>query len=524
MSTDTTSEKKFEPDFQIAKLSGFGIIGFIIGCLFIFYDDLLTIGKRDSVFHEISYQPRVYVDSIVSATIDSLSEEIIKTKNKLNEYPHSDTSKKIKGEIDSLSKKVSSDTILITKISTYNKHYENLSIVDSGGFIELNKVLHFQITPDSIKRWDESFSKKEFKIKIKNGKKETVILIDKIIIDSVKCYLKDPLLRFKMERMVKIEAKKFGSDIDFITKYTSAGIWLILVLIFCSFCFISIPTCIHYKRKISMIFSNENQIELNGKYYIITLITAIVFGFMAFIWNRTFYDDDIVKNLFFMKHLNVSMTWVIILGSLTGAFCLSGFIYSASMVKFFADPVVEERNNIETLKVDLANLKAIIPETEERKQAIASKQNLLEAANKKLSTQESDFKKLTNIFQNYFLLAATILSLMVLCTGALFTTINSLDFVKLLADDWGYSPVRNDYIYLYGGLYTVILLLVYVPAKMRFKEVDADVWGNKGASTTENAKWQDLLKDPFGKIKDVLVATSPLLVTFIKSLFDILFN
>jgi hypothetical protein len=95
--------------------------------------------------------------------------------------------------------------------------------------------------------------------------------------------------------------------------------------------------------------------------------------------------------------------------------------------------------------------------------------------------------------------------------------VNSLDFLKLLINNWGYQPVGNDFIYLYGGLYTIILLLVYVPAKMRFSEVDMP--DNDQPTTT----LIDKFKNPIGKISGLLVATSPLLVSIIQSLFDILF-
>jgi hypothetical protein len=103
--------------------------------------------------------------------------------------------------------------------------------------------------------------------------------------------------------------------------------------------------------------------------------------------------------------------------------------------------------------------------------------------------------------------------------------VNSLDFIKLPDDDWGYSPARTDFIYLYGGLHTIILLLVYIPAKMRFSEINI---GEEGASTNEKKtgddKWYNILKNPFGQIKGVLIAASPLIASLVQALFDLLFN
>ena len=244
-------------------------------------------------------------------------------------------------------------------------------------------------------------------------------------------------------------------------------------------------------------------------------------GFMALIWNRSFYDEDIVKDLFFMKSLNISMNWVIGLGSVSGTFCLAGFIYTASMLSYFAKPLVKIRKEVDAQRLVVQKSQPVNISSSVNAQVSTPEQLLLDAKEVEQKDQEVIFNKLAKTFQTYFLLAAIILSLMVLCTGALFSIINSLDFIKLLADDWGYSPARGDFIYLYGGLYTIILLLVYIPAKMRFSEVD--IWA-KQAAPAENAKWYDFLKNPFGQMKGVLVATSPLLVSLIQSLFDILFK
>jgi len=520
-------ESGFIPDFRIAKLSAIGIIGFLMGCVFLFYDDLGSMFKTDAIFHEVGYQPRHYTEVLVNTTIDSLEKKVKATKVELNNYADNDTSKSIIQIKDSLNKKLKLDTGYIIELARYKPLYEDLATVDTNNFTELNKALHFQITPDSINKWDCFYKGYKLNVdSVKIKKYDSVCCIMPSIITkiaSVNCYLKDKALPFKLSGEVDINIVKPQSDIEFISKYPAAGIWLILVLIFCSFCFTAIATAVYMKNKVGTIFTKDEKEKLYGKYYLISIITAVVMGLVALIWYATFYDDDIVKNLYFFKHLNVSMAWVIVLGSVAGAFCLAGFIYTASMVSYFATPFVKLSGEVEQIKAEIAKLQADIQQAAINQQAITTKQKELDDKTTALAEPDKNFKRLTSIFQNYFLLAAIILSVMVLCTGSLFNTINSLDFVKLLASDWGYSPVRSDYVYLYGGLYTIILLLVYIPAKMRFSEVDADVWG-KAPVAVSNSKWYDFLKDPFGKMKDIVIATSPFLVSLIQSFFDALFK
>lgn len=505
MSEKKNSDAKpsFVPDYRIAVLSGMGILGFIVGCLFLFYDDIFC--KNDSIFHEIKYQPRAYVLPLIDKGIDSLNNEIKKNKEEIIKYGDTKVADSLRKK-ELLVKKNIDDTAIIKQLSIHKQYCEDVADVDTLGFKWLNNSLHFQITPDSINKWDRAFDSVGYDWK--SG--------------TVNYYLKDAKIPFRLQGAVVFKPEKSKKDIAFIIKYPATGIWLILILIFCSFCFIAISTAIHLEKKIVLIFSEDNKWEISKKsYYWICAFTALVMVLMALIWNRSFYDDDIVKDLFFMKHLNVSMTWVIVLGSLSGAFCLAGFIHTASMLSCFAKPLIKIRKEVDEQKLVVQkeqpnnlnqNAVAVNPSTE---------QLVLDHKETEQKKQEAFFNKLAKIFQTYFILAAIILSLMVLCTGALFSTINSLDFIKLLADDWGYSPTRGDFVYLYGGLYTIILLLVYIPAKMRFSEVD--IWA-KPTTTPVNAKWYDFLKNPFGQIKDVLIATSPLLVSIIQSLLDILFK
>lgn len=195
-----------------------------------------------------------------------------------------------------------------------------------------------------------------------------------------------------------------------------------------------------------------------------------------------------------MSSLSRAMWWTTIIGYIAGGFCLAGFIYTAGSLGFI-------RDNLESIR-QLAGTNSVSDEEKKRQATI--------------------YLNLRKYFNTYFFLSSVILSVLVLCTGGLYTVVNSLDFVKLLSDDWGYSPARSEFVFLYGGLHTVVLLLVYIPAKMRFSEMMIEDTGKP--LQDGDKKWYEIVKNPFGQLKEVLVAVSPLLASLLQSLFDILFS
>ena len=143
-----------------------------------------------------------------------------------------------------------------------------------------------------------------------------------------------------------------------------------------------------------------------------------------------------------------------------------------------------------------------------------------EAKHKEYADQ---FRKLLGFFHRYFILSAILLSLVVLCTGALYNAANSLSFVKLLRINWGYSPAGGDAVYLFGGLFTAILLLVFLPAKMQFGDVQLDLPRDANEHDDDDGgKWYGMLEQPFSWLKGGLIAASPFLSGLIQNLLGLM--
>jgi hypothetical protein len=497
-SGDATTHTNFDPDYRIVYLSLLGLAGFIAGCLILFYPEVF--GKEKSVFHEIAYQPRELAAPMVDHLFDSLTTAIATKSDSLKQMAKPSTSSDTTLKA-TLQAKIKSETAIVEKLSAYRKHWENLTEVDTLSFSRLNNALHFNLTPDNMDAWDSN---------------------DTLSASFPISYsFKDPVVPFRLYGTSELKLKPYSNDLAFIAKYPSAGIWILLILIFCSFCFIVISTSVYLLKKTVRLFE-ENQItgHFSRYYYIAVVCILVALILLSIIWRSSFYDNSIVKDLFFMQTLNVSMSFVAFFGYLAGAFCLAGFIHMAAMLGYFA-------REIKTNKKEIDTQQAALDVKKELRTATAEAETALTNTVVKQTKDEAIYESLRNTFSTYFVLSAAILSIMVLCTGSLYNTVNSLDFIKLLSDDWGYSPARSDFVYLYGGLHTVILLLVYVPAKMRFSEINFTRPSSGAAApgvAPPGGKWWNAIKDPFGQLKDVLIAASPLLASLIQSLFDLLFN
>lgn len=463
-------KKTFRPDYRIATLSGLGILGFILGGIFLFYPDLATPTKKDSIFHEVMYSPQRIMGVPLTRAIDSL-EKTNEQRDSIRRLlaghtPPSDTLTWLRAQIDK-------DNNNINTLRSYHSYAWHGAWTDTNSFKRLNAALRFDISPDTIDEWERRYKKGD-------------------TLFPTRYSFRDTGLSFSIDGMNTFKIIRAKNDVGFISKYPAAGVWLLSIMIFCSFCLIATSACIYLNKRTINIFKLHQVEGLSSKsYYLVVGITLAVLLILYAFWKLTYYDEEVIKNLYFLRTLRVSMDLVTLLGYICGACCLAGFIHTAALLGYFACHIKKETEG----------------EEEDKQQA------------------KEIYSSLLDVFNTYFLLSAIILTLLVLCTGGLFNTTNSFNFVKLLADDWGRSPARPDFIYLYGGIHTILLLLFYIPAKMRFSEIN--MTGSAPASSPDGgkvSKWQDFFKVPLSQVKELLVVASPALAGLLQAFFDMFFK
>ena len=77
------------------------------------------------------------------------------------------------------------------------------------------------------------------------------------------------------------------------------------------------------------------------------------------------------------------------------------------------------------------------------------------------------FNAITRLFNRMLVTTSIYLSLIVLSLGVLYHSVNEMEFINKLADDFNISPVADYQVMLIGIMCTTIILLFFFPAKIQ---------------------------------------------------------
>jgi hypothetical protein len=309
---------------------------------------------------------------------------------------------------------------------------------------------------------------------------------------------RDSSMKLNLHSAIRMPVKNFSSNVDFFNKYPGFAIWALLIVSFFTTLFIiaavSNFTRSEVREKIKFCLPNPLATKKYRFHYAIAITILAVFAYISL---KTFYDGSIVKNIYFLHGLRTKILILAVLAYIVSSFCFSGFINTASYLEQlhheFIHKIKEDSNN-----------KALL---------------------QKISFCHTVLK---NHFDTFFICTSIILSFVVFCTGALYSAVNTMDFVKKLTYDMGYSPVRHDFVFVYGGLHTLLILIFYIPVKLKFANFENDIETYEGdddeATREAKATSKSLFAGPFKKVTDVLIAGSPILAGFMQALLDYLFG
>jgi hypothetical protein len=304
----------FKPDYRIAKLSMFGIVGLIFGCAVLFFNEM--IGQSHSIWHELTYNPKELTSRLLTPRVDSLQVEIkcrLDTIKKTEATAGKKNAALIKARKTQLLAENKEDAALAEKLTAYLKYCSNVTDADTVCFARLNHALHFNINADTLNVWNDRYL---------NGHKKF----------EASYTILDTSVPLHVNGQATFDITTYRSDIGFLTKYPAVGIWVLLLLIFCSFSFIAISTSIYLKDKTVTLFK-DNGIQLSpGEYYKVVAGTLITLVLLWGLWKWSFYDEEVIKALYYMKSWKISLRLMMALGYIAGAFCLAGFIYKAAML------------------------------------------------------------------------------------------------------------------------------------------------------------------------------------------------
>jgi hypothetical protein len=135
---------------------------------------------------------------------------------------------------------------------------------------------------------------------------------------------------------------------------------------------------------------------------------------------------------------------------------------------------------------------------------------------------DAAYMALKTAFDNSFICSAIILSFCVIWTGIMVSAVNSTEAFRYYFLLSGKYAIPNDFVYLLGLMHTLILLIFYIPVKMKFNNLTvtqavASDTGTGGAS--QSSSIFSALSDSIGPL---LITISPLLASLVHSLLSLI--
>ena len=440
-----------------------GLVGFFISIML-----LLGIGSNNNRFHEIS----IKFKKIDSLALDSTERFLTYYEDSLKKKRAEKDSNKINASIDSLDK-------LLQQIAV-NKFELQYGNKDTG----ISSIPRYTINRDSlsdiIKRFPNSgsltfgyynpeLSKKIFSVK-----------------DSV--YL-----------------KPYPSSLDFFSRYPNYALCIFLAIIQMVMWFLMAPICIAIYTRIKKQIVVAALTYRWWKSFFISLGSVIVFCLLLYF---VMADKFIITDKYFMKGLGTNIALYSAVGYVVAILCFTGYLYIADFIHQLQDSFIQGSDKIKKLTAGKDN---------ENPQLASTEINDQHAQNDFIKQQYELAKKYFNLF---FGMTALVLSIVVLWIATVFTSINSMEIFKYFKSIAGVNFLPNDFVYLFGGLHSILLLLFFLPVKFNMYSLNLAVPELQEPSNPKSGYLNEGLKNIAKTIGDILLVSSPLLASLLHNLLS----
>jgi|GEM_PF-1456074 len=310
-----------------------------------------------------------------------------------------------------------------------------------------------------------------------------------------------------------VSIKDYYYNMEFFRKYPAFAFWLFLGILQMVMWALMIPISLSAFKSIGELHQASGTINRLGKSFILAAIALVIFCLFLYLG---IIDDYVFQDRHFMQGFNGRIASYSVIGYIISLLCLAGYLYLtdslSQLQKLFnqrsADLELERKAQIQAASNDALALAAI-----ETNPVIIN----LTAEKKTIEDQFNEAKTFFNLFLG---MAALVLSMLIFWVASMFNAINSLEVFKYYKAVSGHNFAANDFIYLFGGLHSILLAIFVLPAKFKIMELNARFpkpADSPASSTGDFLK--GLLKNMGTTIREILVVSSPLLASFLQNLF-----
>ena len=331
-------------------------------------------------------------------------------------------------------------------------------------------------------------------------------------------YIAPEYSKEQMAIPVRVTSEDFETTQEFITKYPNYAFWLFLGMIFMVMCFLMIPICIAIYRSVNL---QLKSLELDHRYWRNFWLASAGTVIFCFVVYQGLIDRYIADDRYFMQSIMFLTVAYGVVGYFVAILCFGGFLYIADLIHQLQAAYREGINKltalVKTKQTEAGNDKEKLAVIEEDAQVKEQR-----SANERIKDSYKQAKKYFNVL---VWMAALVLSVAVLWTGSLFSSINSMDVFVYYRSLTNSNYLSGDFVYLYGGLHTILLLIYVLPVKFKIYNMNMtipELESGNGEGGTKQAK--TVLSGVVTTLGNILLVTSPVLASFIENIIKSLFN
>ncbi len=290
-----------------------------------------------------------------------------------------------------------------------------------------------------------------------------------------------PIGPYHLQRWVSPNVQLFKKNNEFFSEYPGFILWSLLVILqfafFPAFIACTIMLINNFMKQNKNAFAKKEKIKLRTTKYIIgATVATILFVTLSYF---VFFCPNLVTSGLFYNRMNGILGTISLLGGITGVLCFTGFLLISGA------PIIDKDGN-----------------------------------KNYVSAQEVGvYNNMNTLFNNLLLISSVVLCIMVLTTGAFYSAINKLEFIQKIIDDFDNSPFAYHFVLLFASLLSVLLLIFFVPAKLRLVAMEKGIM--------EVSPYEDRIEKPtdlFDILRGLLVVGLPVITGIIHYFFDLFIN
>lgn len=280
--------------------------------------------------------------------------------------------------------------------------------------------------------------------------------------------------------------RKVIDIVSLMDENTSFGLWYITSIAQMAFWFLVIVLLVGVVRRSESIVSGLSFNLKNILFF--SIIPVIAVGLFAWVLYVKIIDGYIITDDYLLDGFNGRMVKYSLPGYVATVLCFTGFLFFSNKLELFDEGL---RRNGQSVKTNPSLL--------------------------------ADYNRLKTDFNTCFFLSAAILSFFVIWTGLLFRAINSMDAMKIYTQLSGKPFLNYDLVYFIGLFHTLLLLIFYIPVRLRFNALEVKQ-ADDAMALSNMGGVKKTFKTMWDIITTIIVTASPLLTGILQKIIGGLFE